>query len=94
MRVNTIRPLLFCLGLLLAACQSPAAGPLPGKVEDLPAFERFVATQPTPEQFHARYPDVLLVLPGQIATKELRLDHSRYFAQLDAAGHITGGTFQ
>lgn len=85
---------MMVLALLLAACQSPASGPMRGKVEDLPAFEHFIATQPTPAQFRTRYPDVVLVLPGDIASKELRLDRSRYFAELDAAGHITGGKFQ
>lgn len=86
--------LLLSTSLLLAACQPAASDPLRGKVEDLPAFERFIAAQPTPAQFRTQYPDVVLVLPGDIASKELRLDRSRYFAQLDAAGHITGGRFQ
>lgn len=86
--------------LALSACamttpQAPvAAAPVAGEVTDLPAFEAFIATQPTPEQFHARYPDVLLVMPGTITTKELRLNHSRYFAQFDANGRIVGGRFQ
>jgi hypothetical protein len=64
-----------------------------GAVVDLVAFEGFMLTQPTPAQFHERYPDVKLILPGQIASKEFRLDHSRYFAKLDAAGRIISGKF-
>lgn len=91
--------LLFAL-FALAACAAPLAGapvnptPISGYVTDLPAFEQFIASQPTPEQFRVRYPDVTLVLPGDIATKEMRMNQSRYFAQLSAAGRITGGRFQ
>jgi len=67
---------------------------MPGRVTDLSAFDAFVALRPTPDQFRARYPDVRLVLPGEIATKELRMDNSRYFASLDAEGRIDGGKFQ
>lgn len=82
-----------------ACCHLPLAEPppslvVPGFVTDLDGFEKFIATQPTPAQFRARYPDVTLVLPGSIATKEMRMNHSRYFAQLDAEGRITGGQFQ
>lgn len=66
---------------------------MPGKVEDLAAFERFIASRPTPDAFKAHYPDVRLVLPGAIATKELRTDRSRYFAEVDAQGRISGGKF-
>ena len=30
----------------------------------------------------------------QIATKELRMNHSRYFPRIDAQGRITGGDFR
>jgi len=91
--------LLLCL-LSLAACAAPTqqtavtTAPTAGFVTDLPRFEQFIATAPTPEQFRAQYPDVTLVLPGSIATKEMRLNKSRYFAQLDGNGRITGGQFQ
>lgn len=86
--------------LSLAACALPPAqsavttAPVAGYVTDLPVFEEFIATQPTPEQFRARYPDVTLVMPGTITSKEMRLNRSRYFATLDAKGRITGGRFQ
>ncbi len=67
---------------------------IPGFVTDMATFEQFIATQPTPAQFRARYPDVTLALPGSINSKEMRMNNSRYFAQLDAAGRITGGRFQ
>jgi predicted small lipoprotein YifL len=72
-----------------------AATPAPvhGFVTDMAAFDAFIATHPTAEQFHAAYPDVLLVLPGAIATRELRTNNSRYFAEVDATGRITGGKF-
>lgn len=101
-------PRLSALALLLAvtsACSAPATqpdaamptaseSPVSGFVTDLPAFERFIASRPTPTQFGARYPDLVLVLPGQIASKEFRMNNSRYFAQLDGEGRISGGKFQ
>ncbi|ULQ48241.1 hypothetical protein JN531_008070 [Flagellatimonas centrodinii] len=63
------------------------------RVTDVEAFEAFIATHPTPGRFRAEYPGITLVLPGDIATKELRLDRSRYFAELDEEGRIIGGRF-
>jgi len=70
------------------------AEPRAGFVTDMPAFEVFIATRPTPQVFRQTYPDVQLVLPGDITTKEFRMNNSRYFAVLDGAGRITGGRFQ
>lgn len=103
--LNTARLLAPSLLLVAAAaCSAPPTQPEPampasetpvaGFVTDLPAFERFIAGRPTPAQFRARYPDVTLVLPGQIATKEFRMNNSRYFATLDGEGRVTGGRFQ
>lgn len=105
-----MRRLLASLVMLLSlgACAAPETQPvtpppLPmdndapprrAQVEDVAAFERFIATRPMPADFRARYPGVALVLPGQIATKEFRSDRSRYFADLDGDGRITGGRFQ
>lgn len=105
MNTRPLRILIAVLGLSLAAtaCKSKPVNPaspernpaaVSGYVTDLPAFERFIATQPTPEQFSSMYPDVKLVLPYDIATKELRLNFSRYFAKLDDKGRIIGGQFQ
>jgi hypothetical protein len=89
------------LGLALSAClpdlmrPSAAMEPVPGYVTDLGRFDAFIAKHPTPEEFRSSYPDVQLVLPGDMATKELRFNNSRYFAQLDEdQKHITGGRFQ
>jgi hypothetical protein len=84
---------------LSACCTAPShadapAAVVPGKVTDVAAFDQFIATRPKPAQFRARYPDVVLVLPGDMATKEMRLDRSRYFATLDGEGRITNGRFQ
>lgn len=80
--------------LTAPVAEEPAASPLRGPVTDRAAFDRFIAATPTPEQFRARYPDVALVLPGMITTKELRTDNSRFFADVDAQGRITGGRFR
>lgn len=93
------------LGLLLAAVLSACNGasavsdpatavPIAGHVTDLPRFEQFIAGRPTPDEFRRVYPDVTLVLPGQMATKEFRMNNSRYFARLDDDGRISGGKFQ
>lgn len=93
------------LPILLAAC-SPAAqpGPAPAvptleapvrtQITDVDAFNAFVATRPTPDALRQRYPGLTVVLPGDISTRELRSDNSRFFAELDAEGRVTGGRFQ
>lgn len=95
-----LRTLLLALLLGSAsACQlatsQPPMSPVPvaGFVTDLPAFERFIASRPTAEAFRAAYPDVQLVMPGDITTKEFRSNNSRYYAAFDAEGRITGGRF-
>ncbi len=96
-----IAPALLLLSL--TACAAPPTAsesqaamntPVTGFVTDRGAFDAFIATRPTTEQFKARYPDVVLALPGSINTKEMRNNNSRYFAALDAAGRIVGGNFQ
>lgn len=83
---------------LLSACQTGApAAPPAGQTEDsfdAAKFDAFIATKPTPDQFRAAYPGILLVMPDDIATMEYRTDHSRYFAELDAQGRIIGGGFR
>lgn len=66
----------------------------PSKVTDMSVFDAFIALRPTPEAFAKTYPGVALILPGMITTKELRMDNSRYFAELDGEGRISGGKFQ
>ncbi len=100
MRLHVVRrAAALLLAAALGACNAAPAvpdapAPVPGYVTDTPAFERFIATRPTPAAFRRTYPDVQLVLPGEIATKELRMNNSRYFAQLDADGRISGGRFR
>ncbi|TJY58208.1 hypothetical protein E4T66_16045 [Sinimarinibacterium sp. CAU 1509] len=89
------------LGLGLSAClpdlirPSAAMEPVPGYVTDLSRFDAFIAKHPTPEEFRSSYPDVQLILPGEMSTKELRFNNSRYFATLDEdKKYIVGGRFQ
>jgi hypothetical protein len=81
----------------LTACQTApsAATPAPvhGFVTDTKAFDAFIATHPTPDQFRAAYPDVILVMPDMMSTREMRMNNSRYFPKLDEAGRIVGGKF-
>ncbi|HET6552816.1 MAG TPA: lipoprotein [Dyella sp.] len=77
----------------IAPAAKPAPVPVHGFVTDTATFDTFIATHPTPDQFRVAYPDVQLVLPGTVATREFRSNNSRYFAELDAQGRITGGKF-
>lgn len=90
-------PAAFVALSLLCACQQNAPMNKPeavhGCVTDMNAFEQFIAGKPTPAQFKAAYPDVQLVQPGEITTREFRLNNSRYFAKFDADGRISGGKF-
>jgi len=91
----------FLLVLGVAACApehseggSEVAEPRAGTVEDVDRFRQFLESRPTPEAFERVYPGVHLVLPGDIVTQEYRTDRSRFFAELDEQGRITGGEFR
>lgn len=91
-----IAPAALAIALVLGGCQASAPvapAPVHGYVTDMKAFDAFIATHPTPEHFRAAYPDVQLMLPGTISTMEYRSNHSRYYAELDKDGRITGGHF-
>src|SRR3546814_19316720 len=66
---------------LFGACQQNApmnkSEVVHGYVTDMNAFDQFIAGKPTPAQFKAAYPDVQLVMPGDIPTREFRLKNSR-----------------
>lgn len=79
--------------LLPAAPHAAATVEAPADVNDVADFDRYIAGRPTVAAFQQRYPAVFVVLPGTIATREFRSDRSRYFADLDADGRITGGRF-
>jgi len=102
MRRDGLFPVFALMGLLFVlavpACSMNETRELPeprsGVVTDVAAFEAFIAQAPTPEEFREVYPDVVLILPGDIATREFRTDNSRFFADLDAEERIIGGSFQ
>lgn len=82
--------------LALAGCHDmthAAPAPVHGFVTDVPAFDAFISTHPTPDRFRATYPDVQLVMPGTMTTLEFRSNNSRYYPELDKDGRITGGHF-
>jgi hypothetical protein len=86
-----------------AAAPAPAPeppGPLVSTTADgqiyvtQPAFDDFIAMHPTPAEFQARYPQIDLVLPGDLTTMELRTDNSRYIADVSVEGRIYDGDFR
>jgi hypothetical protein len=89
------------IAIVVAACAlggchdmaQPAPVVVHGYVTDMKAFDGFIATHPTPDQFRARYPDVQLLLPGSVSTMEMRYNNSRYYPELDKDGRIIGGHF-
>ncbi|MGO4701885.1 hypothetical protein [Dyella sp. 2RAB6] len=97
MRKAMLALFLFTAAVATGACHDTTyaeARPVAGFVTDTAGFDAFIATHPTPEQFHVRYPDVQLVTPGSITTMEMRSNNSRYFPELDKDGRITGGGFR
>jgi hypothetical protein len=68
--------------------------PVRGPVTDTLAFANFIATRPTEEQFKSKYPDVVLVMPGQLATMDFKGRGERFQARTDADGRIIGGNLE
>lgn len=100
MRKAMLVLLLSTAALATAACHDMAhdgsaqTRPVAGFVTDMASFDAFIATHPTPARFHARYPDVQLVMPDTMTTMEMRSNNSRYFPQFDKDGRIVGGAFR
>lgn len=105
-RKETLLAISLVLPLTNACAPTPQAAPPPPppptqdaapvrtSVTDLSAFKAFIVTLPTPDALRARYPGLLVIMPDDIATRELRGDNSRYFVELDAQGRVAGGKFQ
>lgn len=95
---------LSLIGAVSACAPRPQAEPAPPATEettplrtsvtDLDTFNAFIRTRPSPEALRAQYPGLTVVLPDDMATKEFRMDNSRYFVELDDDGRVTGGRFQ
>jgi hypothetical protein len=93
-----LAPAVLAAAIVLGGCHDmtqthPAPVAVQGFVNDMKAFDAFIATHPTPDQFHATYPDVQLIMPGTMTTLEFRSNNSRYYAELDKDGRIVGGHF-
>lgn len=96
MRHHSLALAVLVFAVALGGCHHAthdAPAPSTGYVTDVKSFDAFIATHPTADQFRSTYPGVLLVLPGERASREFRNNNSRYFAELDKDGHITGGKF-
>ncbi|MFC5742258.1 hypothetical protein [Dyella tabacisoli] len=96
MRFRLLALSVLAFAVVLGGCHHAthtAPQPMTGYVTDMKSFDAFIATHPMADQFRATYPGVLLVLPGERSTREFRNNNSRYFAELDTNGHITGGKF-
>lgn len=96
MRKATLALFLLAASVATGACHDKTkadAKPVAGYVTDMTGFDAFIASHPTPEQFRAKYPDVLLVMPGTMTTMEVRTNNSRYFPELDKDGRIISGRF-
>lgn len=61
---------------------------------DVIPFQQLLATNPEPQTLRDAYPEILVVMPGDIVTEEMRFDQSRFFARLGEDGLIYGGEFR
>jgi hypothetical protein len=92
-------PIALC-GVLLAMPVGAASADVssqdsrPGTLSDRPAFNAFIQSRPTPEEFQQAYPDVWLILPGDIVSRSFCSQYYHYVAELDAEGRITGGSLE
>jgi hypothetical protein len=92
-----VKSFLVAFGILFAmpAVATTPADLITGKsLGDRSAFQAFVDSRPTPEEFQEAYPDVWLILPGDIVSREVCSQYYRYMAELDADGRIAGGSLE
>jgi hypothetical protein len=100
MRLYSLIPIALSASLLAApatantpepAVLDPLAAGSAKSISELPSF---VALRPTPEEFQQAFPDVWLVLPGDIVSRSVCSQYYRFMAELDATGRISGGSLE
>jgi hypothetical protein len=85
---------LFAVPVGAVSSQGPAHDTGPRILNDRAAFHAFIESRPTPEEFQQAYPDVWLILPGDIVTRSFCSEYYRFLAELDSEGRITGGNLE
>jgi hypothetical protein len=94
---------LIVISFYAALLAAPAAASTPQPSEpdhaadtakDISELPAFVASRPTPEEFQQAFPDVWLVLPGDIVSRSVCSQYYRFMAELDAKGRISGGSLE
>jgi hypothetical protein len=78
----------LCLGLSATLNASERQESSAGLFGDL---ARMATERPTPEEFEKRFPELWLVLPGDIVERSACSPYRRFIARVDAEGRITGG---
>jgi hypothetical protein len=86
--------LVLMLGLPPAAVASERAGAAASPVTDVVALHAFLESRPTPDEFQEAFPEVWLVLPGDIVSREYCSQFHRFIAELDTDGRIAGGSLE
>lgn len=61
---------------------------------DSAELRAFVESRPTPDEFHQAFPDVWLILPGDIVSRDTCSQYHRFIAELDPNGRISGGSLE
>ncbi|MFO8153413.1 hypothetical protein [Thioalkalivibrio sp.] len=82
---------LFALPLATSGAESGAQASAASQVTDTSEIRAFVRSRPTPEEFREAYPEVWLILPGDIVSREVCSEYYRFVAELDPDGRIRGG---
>jgi len=94
---------LIVISLFAALVAVPAAASAPQPSEpdrtvdtakDISELPAFVASRPTPEEFQQAFPEIWLVLPGDIVSRSVCSEYFRFMAELDAEGRISGGSLE
>jgi len=65
-----------------------------GNLDDRAALHAFIQSRPTPAEFQEAYPDVWLILPGDIVSRDVCSQYYRFIAELDSNGRISGGSLE
>lgn len=100
MRLLALIPIALSASLLVAPAGANTAQPsalnpqAASTAKDISELHSFVASRPTPEEFQQAFPDVWLVLPGDIVSRSVCSQYYRFMAQLDASGRISGGSLE